>query len=587
MRPLPRLLIPVVVASTFLACLCFVSGGCVKPAGKIQSGGTGDGAGGGAATASGAGAAPAAPDTAEKPAGVPASSGTDSQASEAPKSAGKELSELPAECQEAHRKLKEMRAAIPLVFVDVERPHDEIDRDVKQAIEVAEKFLKDCAESKETPWVKSYLARDLTIRHSRQQEEISSALKTELVGKDGKLTSAQQDEIQKRVRERMQQYRERIDKLCSEVLAATAPKSEPHCNCLSVLADKAFSFTGEWERFRQQAQLYLDNSCEALFPKGQDYPYEIGMSYLMEERYQEAQKYIEGVLATRSARDERVLYNIILWEALFGLGSLEDGQELLLKIKAEYPERLKNEKLAPSLRNQYNQWHYVADFWIAFSDYALGNTDAALLGFQGFIDRVDHHELELRGQGKQIDPVLPIFRDFRARDYVEFLQGYQDQPAKADFDEGVEWVSGAPLTIAGSRGKVLAVLFRQTNDGQAAPFLVELNHLVREYPEDLAAATLSFMAGKVPEHEKKSRFEVMRQEMASLGIDLPAGFDVTEYSTVFRALEAVVGTASLIVFDHEGRPVWRHVDPRRNAVNLLDRVITRLIKVKKERGGGK
>jgi tetratricopeptide (TPR) repeat protein len=490
--------------------------------------------------------------------------------------------DLSDECRESHRELRALRLRIPFVFHDLKRSTKDIDKDVREAISIAEKFLVDCSPTEIDAWVKSFLARDLSTRYKRYQSELKKSLESELAPIGGKLSPAQREEVNKTLRAMMRDYLARIDKLCAEGLADSELKSVTHCNCLGVLADKDFTFTRKFEEFRKNAFAYVNNGCDSVIPNGQDYDYSIGMSYVMEGLYQEAQEHFEKVIKKKADSPEVVLYNIGLWEALYALGDLESGQALLMRIRDEYGKKLDDksftDSLSKTLFNQYQQWYYISDFWIAFCDYALGNDDAALAGFRTYNDRADQFQEQLKFLNRQLPPVIRIYRDFRSREFVMMLEEHQGQPAKADFDVGIEWAYGEPLTIRQSKDKVLAVLFRQPQNARGTPFLREINKFVEDNPDTFAAATFGFVPFVLNEAAKAARFDNMTKELTSLGIKFPGGFDVTENSRVFRTLNATVGTASMIIFDAEGRVAWFHVDPTSNDINVLDRVIGRLIK---------
>ena len=578
MKSLPRVLALVVIP-----CFSWGCSGCVNSPGSIDvqpsdsatgsgDGGSGDGGSGDGGSGDGGSGDGA---TSAKPPTVTAGDGA---AATAARTKPEDFSDS---CRESHRRLRALRLGIPIVFQDLKRPTDAIDRDVLEAIDVAENFLSDCSPTEIDAWVKSFLARDLSTRFKRYQSELKKSLEKELTPFGSRLTAGQSEEVKTKVRELARQYLERIEDLGEEVLAEAEPGSVAHCNGLGVLADKDFTFTRNFTEFRRNATKYVANGCDSLIKDGQDYGYSIGMSLVMDGLYQEAQTHFEKVIADKGDSPDVVLSNIGLWEALYALGDLEGGRELMEKIRDDYREKLGDESftrgLSKTLLGQYRQWYFISDFWIPFVDYALGNDSDALAGFRTYVDRADQLDQELRAQNQQLPPVIRIYRDFRAREFVTVLEEHQSQPAKVDFDDGIEWAYGEPLTIRESKGKVLAVLFRQPQNARATPFLRELNNFVTDHPDSFAAATFGFVPRGLNEAAKAARFENMRKELTSLGIDFPGGFDVTENSTVFRTLNATVGTASLIIFDAGGRVAWCHVDPTRNDINLLDRVIGRLI----------
>ena len=495
----------------------------------------------------------------------------------------KKLSELPKECQDIAAELRKLRPGIPLVFQELTRTAAAIDADVKKAIILGKKFLETCENCDESARVRVYLARDHLTRFKRHEEELEAQLKKELLPGGGKLSAEQGRDVKAQVKEMMGEYLGYVEELAKKGLAGSAVKSKDHCNGLGVLADRDYSFTFNNDSFRGYARDYIDNGCEKHFPTGQDYHYSIGMSFIADGQYHDALSHFEKSLKTRGDRPDKVLLNIGLFESHYALGALEDAEDLLARLKPEYRNAMDDTGMSRVLLGQYEQWYYISDFWIAFIQNALGNTEASLIRYKEYVDVADRlqHELQAAAPPKTIQPVIRIYRDFRARPTIEFIEQLHGKPSPLDFDNGVEWVSGEPTTIASQKGKIVAVMFRQPNNARSLDVLRHVDKMAKDNPKALTVISLGFIPRGLRADARESRYESMRQEIEALGLSTPGGFDVTDKNMVFRTLQAIVGTATLIVFDENGHPIWHHLDPTPNDVNVVDRVLGRLIKDRK------
>lgn len=484
---------------------------------------------------------------------------------------------LSAECQVVYAELEKLRDGIPYVFSDLKRKPDEIDVDLQRSVQLAENFLKDCEENTYSPGVKALLARHLSSRYKRQEAVYKKSL-TKQTGL-AKLNRVQRAQIAAQVKVLMTSYLDRIEELGQESLAASKPGTRTHCEALSVLADLSFNYLRDYESLRTLAGQYLAAGCEEVLKGNQDYYYNISMSYLREDKFDEAREYILKVLKDRSDRPQYAIYNICLFEALYALGEMESLEELMLRLQKEYVERLKDGTLPKSIWAQYSQWSLISDFWVGFATYALGDMDSARAGFQRYIDKIDQMEQELAQVGKDLPSVARIYRDFRARDYTQYIQEYHGKIPSLDFDAGVEWLSGKPLSFAKTReeGKVLAILFRQAKNLRALPFLKLLDTLQKQNPDKFVAATLSFMPRGLTAEGRQQRLDNLRTELQENELGLSSGFDISAKHKVFRGLHATVGSASFIIFDSEGKSAWYHVDPTTRDLNTLQRVADRLL----------
>ena len=69
----------------------------------------------------------------------------------------------------------------------------------------------------------------------------------------------------------------------------------------------------------------------------------------------------------------------------------------------------------------------------------------------------------------------------------------------------------------------------------------------------------------------------LRAELLEIGYENAAGFDPDpKQKTIFRTYGAYVGSASFLIFNPTGQPVWFQQDPRTIDINFAKRILTRV-----------
>ena len=186
---------------------------------------------------------------------------------------------LSPECQAIYDELKKLRAGIPYIFHDLQRSHEDIDKDLIRSIELGDRFLKNCGESAYSAEVKASFARHLSSRYKRQEFAYKDAL-TKQLGLP-KLTRAQRAQVAAQVKSLMKSYLDRIEQLGQEALAASRPGDATHCEGLSVLADLSFNYLGDNKSHIELSRQYIAAGCEDVLAGNQDYHFNIGMLSLI------------------------------------------------------------------------------------------------------------------------------------------------------------------------------------------------------------------------------------------------------------------------------------------------------------------
>ncbi|MCZ6794213.1 MAG: hypothetical protein O7J95_11440, partial [Planctomycetota bacterium] len=219
----------------------------------------------------------------------------------------------------------------------------------------------------------------------------------------------------------------------------------------------------------------------------------------------------------------------------------------------------------------------ISGFWLGFVRYALGDIEGAKKHLRENVEYLDRREEELTAQGKRLPNVQQIFRDFRARDVLMFLEEYQGKPARTDFKSGIRWATARTVDLTRAKGTVMPVLFSKPGNGRCVDVLLELDEYDRAY-DGISAMTLGFLPAHLEEAQVEQRVENMLEGLARHGIQIPAGYDETPSTRVFRDLHATVGTATFMVFDSDGKVAWYLPDPRNMDRKIVKRVLDRLLK---------
>ena len=76
---------------------------------------------------------------------------------------------------------------------------------------------------------------------------------------------------------------------------------------------------------------------------------------------------------------------------------------------------------------------------------------------------------------------------------------------------------------------------------------------------------------------KEAAGKIDPRNVKALGLTYPAGLDPTSSKELFKAYDANVGSATLVILDPLGRIAYYEQDPRPNAFGLFERVIERLL----------
>jgi tetratricopeptide (TPR) repeat protein len=292
--------------------------------------------------------------------------------------------------------------------------------------------------------------------------------------------------------------------------------------------------------------------------------------------------YDEGIaLVDRSLRDPAVLdsdsfphLGDFLWklnEAKGDLDGMSRAADVVLKL---FPFRMKGQKLAPATLKTYEQAVEAGGFRKAYTLLARGDFPGARRAFEEHVQAIDDKEDRLRATPRGLTPVSTIYRN-RSRACLDFIDKLAGKPAPADLELGDAWVTEKRITLAGARGKAVALVFRGAGDERSARFLAAIDRFAAA--EDAAGGielvAISPLLAGMDAREQRER---LRAELRELDYTNAAGFDPdVESKALFAAFLASPGGATFLVVNARGEPVWFQEDPRASDVNLARRVLER------------
>jgi tetratricopeptide (TPR) repeat protein len=237
-----------------------------------------------------------------------------------------------------------------------------------------------------------------------------------------------------------------------------------------------------------------------------------------------------------------------------------------------YPLRLGSSSLSPHLRESFERYLDYSGFRKGYALMGLGDLAAARQAFHEHIERMNDKDAKLAAVGQALKPESDIHRK-RSVETLAFLETLAEQPAPADFDLHDLWVSRQKVSLESARGKVLGVVFRGAGESRSAGFIEEMDDFCRKEP-DIELLTVCYL--KIT-YGVQQQMDELREELASLGYESAAGFDPdAENKSLFLAYKVYVGSASFVVIDREGRPVFFQQDPTKVRVKLAQAVLRRV-----------
>ncbi|MFQ5654947.1 MAG: hypothetical protein ACE5GW_09480, partial [Planctomycetota bacterium] len=207
-------------------------------------------------------------------------------------------------------------------------------------------------------------------------------------------------------------------------------------------------------------------------------------------------------------------------------------------------------------------------FHQAFLAYVQGDSASALKALDREIDHLNKQlEKNLLSQAGK------VFLD-RSQMVRETLTTLQGRPAPS-LDLGDGWLDGVALDLPSEKGNVIALLFAPYESDRWDRFLPILQGVYEEkWPEGLRVGWIATPKGR---RDLPLQVERLRASHDRIGLSFPVGFDLAKEWTVYRAYNAAVGGATLVIIDRRGNLAWYKMDPTHRDAQIMRRVIDRLL----------
>ena len=256
------------------------------------------------------------------------------------------------------------------------------------------------------------------------------------------------------------------------------------------------------------------------------------------------------------------------WKVYRAAGDLDGMARTVDRALEDLAKRLEQSALSPQERQRIETLHLYNEFRKGFVQQARGDLEAAAASFRRHIARLDAYELER----KTLPQAWEIYRR-RSQAHLKFLNELAGTPPPRDLDLGSGWITDEKLLLSEQTGKVVAIVFRRLGDERSARFLAPLSHICAEEP-DLDVVTISYLKHEQNVAEALVELRSDLQSMAYLG---PAGFDPDSVErSLFDAFHATIGSATIVVIDRQGYPVWFQQDPHDAHINMVKAIMKRL-----------
>jgi len=249
----------------------------------------------------------------------------------------------------------------------------------------------------------------------------------------------------------------------------------------------------------------------------------------------------------------------LLWKLNEAKGHFAGMEKAAEKVLSLFPFRMKSRNLEARTREAFDRTIDVAGFRRAYMRFVQGDFENAKRLFDEHIDSINAKEKVLQKQGKQLKPVTNIYRE-RSRKSLEFIENFAGKEAPIDFDLQDRWITATKPTIKNSKGKVLGVIFRSPGDPRSTIFVDKIDEFCTQ-EENIDFLVVSFL--HATKKNVDEQMDKLRDELRDMGFQSSAGFDPDlRTKNIFRTYGAYVGSATFMIIDQNGHPVWFQQDPR-------------------------
>ena len=238
----------------------------------------------------------------------------------------------------------------------------------------------------------------------------------------------------------------------------------------------------------------------------------------------------------------------------------------------DYRLRLKSKNPPADLKKTYSRYIAFNGFRRGYALMALGRFNEATEAFNQHVEEINKWQDELKETGGALEPAISIYQK-RSINALDFLENRAQRPAPTDFNLGEMWVTPRRTRLSDSQGKVVAILFRGADDARSATFMQNVDQFALEN-DGIELVSIHFFKGA---RNVDEQIDGLRLELSNAGYQGAAGFDpdMKPPRKIFSAWNVYVGSASFLIVDKRGHPVWFQQDPRTRDSNLARNLLLR------------
>lgn len=437
---------------------------------------------------------------------------------------------------------------------------DELARKVELAILDCEKFLATCTSNSSTAAVHFYQAKFLQVLSSRVRTQVIN----DMSASENKFTAED-------IEDKLSPFYRRVSTHAVKSTEGLDNKSALKPHAIEIRA-WAHTLLKEHQKAKEDYRSFLAIYPDS--PRNTVLTAALGRVLSTLEEYDAGIKLVEEKMAEAKVQDSPDFPTLgetrwKLYEAKGDPAGLLRSAERVLR---DYRPRIKNPQYSAKTREAYSRYLSFNGFRKGYSLMALGRMDDARDAFNEHVNETNLLQKELEKRGLSLKPAISIYCQ-RSENALGFLDDIALRPA-ADFDLGEMWVTEKKTRLKDTPGKVVALLFRGADDARSATFMKDIDQFA-EANDELEMVSIHFFKGA---KNIDQQLDSLREELLTSGYSGAAGFDPDLAKRgLFRAWGVYVGSATFLIINQQGQPVWFQQDPRTRDANLIKAILGRVL----------
>ena len=461
-------------------------------------------------------------------------------------------------CKAEIESIRKLYETIPRYFRDMDRPRlAAMTKRVTGCSQQLQDFLKNCPQTSEYADAHYMVARLRMVLADQYRSQLMTA-------------KTPREELQQLMNEYHQGSRDHCV-IALKKIGDDKSRNELICIAKELVADISF----QMDDFDTALQYYLD-----VLKHCPDFE-EIGNTVVGTARaYLELRDTTAGLKFIRTAIKERFrnenlpFFYEIYWNLLVAHGDIDGMIEWSKDVQSIFPLRMIREGTTKHEKEGYRRYLGFSGFRLGYSYFARGDLGSAGEAFTKHIETMDELEQKMASRNEAIPQELKIYRQ-RSLDVLRMIQDNVGEPPASDLDLQEMWVSPTEVKLADNKGKAVAILFRGYEDKRSSGIFQKLDARMANDADQHAFAAIHYLKGG---RDIFNQIDKLRNELLSLGIENSSvGIDPDPTKkSIFRDFKAMVGSATLMIFDRAGQLMWWMQDPRdmdaQMIINIWDRL---------------